>query len=465
MSDVIDINKNKKKKQKDENKNPLKITRGGIESSLIDYLDREDDKHLPMHMSNKDKHPKFDGWSYRKGIGANRLVILDKESGVATEGSLEELVSELVIVLSAFNDPEQESYMYCLNHKGIIDLARRFISGGREIKDWPEPCGFKSSPGYFFKRLDFDPEWGCSRNDFPFLSHALMRMTNSQAFCERVGSMFVKNPDRKQAIWLHGDGDSGKTLWFDILRYLVGERGTASIDNSIVDDKFGLFPLRDKILWIGDEIDPRFIRSNKFKRITGGSAVQINPKGSAQFDVYLKGITFLNSNHPPEIPNDSGLINRLIVCGITKVPERERLSPENALSAAKEELPQFVGYCIESYTKLGRGATIVPESTEDIDDAIVSFESSLCKAYEDIFIEDNKIQRRLAKVTPSVLQGLFSQWCQEFPKLGRSISISKFQKYVGKRSGAAFLIKIGGKVSRYFPGIKDSKRYIHWGGS
>jgi hypothetical protein len=458
-NNVTEINSKKKKKADGDKDKPPSPKAGNIDRFLLQYLQRKNNSDLPPFMNRTSPHRPFNGWIYKKTAEATRMVWIDEKTKTAKLINLADLTRYIDSILDIFNNYEEATNIYCLSFAAVSNLAKKFECSGRQLTEWPEPFGFLSTPGYVFKRMEFDPVLNATRKDFPFLAKALERMTNAEAFCQRVGSMFVEGADRKQVVWLYGDGDSGKSLWFDLLKTVVGEFGYGVINERQLKNDHGLYPLIDRKLWIGEEISPKFLMSSQFKILTGGAPVQVNQKNKDQFNAMLKGIAFLNSNDAPAVSNDSGLLNRIIACHNEVVPLDERVPRTESKKLAMAELPEFLGYCITSYAKLGPGATITPQSTEDLTDAISEFESPMAICFEDLFEEDLTSLGKDAKVSAKAFQDKYDKWCREYPNVASEFSLAQFRTYVKTRTGrssSAFSVvsKVDGICQRCIPGIK-----------
>lgn len=438
---------------------PPKLNGGTIEKNLIRYLETGVPQVL---MPDLPYEQTFKVWFYRPdSLLSTRMVLVNEQTGTAEDIGFSKLTAILHKELEKFGVEDDPGMCYCLSQSGTVNLANRLLAVGRQLNQWPEPCGFKSTPGYVFERLSWDPVPFATPKDFPFISEILSRMGNSLAFCQRVGSIFVPGADRKQAVILYGLGDAGKTAIFNMLKSLVGKEGYAPITEGISKDSFGLWTLKDKRLWIGEEIEPAFFRTNTFKRLTGGAPVLINPKGEKQFSALLQGMLFVNSNEAPAIPNDSGLLNRLIICRIDPVPEEARLPEEEVNRRVAAELPYFVGYCLGLY----KGGRIHPEDATELESAVSDFEAPMAKIFDAFFEEDLSALGSDATLTSNDFASTWEKITGTFPGLVKEMTLASFRRYVCSRvgrEGKAFsvLVRRNQNVFRVIPGLKlKSKTY------
>lgn len=452
MINVTDIDSKRKKKKKGtggENDDFKPPQRKEILGYLLKLMRLGSEKFQPPFMN--DQKPPLDIFIHKKTNEQVRLLKLNHENATCYEIDRNDLFSEILNYCSDWLDHDELVSIY---HPSIAEaeaLTKAYMVQGREVKEWPQPCGFKSSPGVYFHRLPYDPIEGCTKEQFPFIAQMLDRMVNSKAFCQRVGSIFDYEADHKQSIWLWGPGDSGKSTIFDILEEIAGKTACVALDEDVLKGSFGIFPLVDKRVGLCEEFSPEFFKSSKFKIILGGASVQVNPKGKNQFTAKLNCILFFNSNESPTIPNDSGLTNRIISCEIHPIPFEERIGRQQSLELAKKEIPYFLSYCLDLYSEISKGGRIIPDSTKDIDDGI---DSSLeAMIFSELFLEDLSALGRDAKITSKDFREKFNYFKDNNRHICADVTIKSFEKYVKNRLNLSHL-SVNIKNTRFIPGIR-----------
>jgi len=429
-----------------------KINQGIIEEYLVRYL--VTGKIQPFMPSFLPYEPLAVRFFKADTKSATRMITVDKTSNTAQEIDEETLMKILLENLGRFAIEGHACSIYSLKYAQIKDLARRLKTCAPSIEVWPEPCGFKNDPRLLFERLNFDPKKTAKPDAFPFIKEMLARMTNADAFCQRIGSLFHPDADRKQATILYGQGDGGKTTLFNMICRLVGERAVAPINETISRDSFGLWTLVDKRVWIGEEILPSFFRTNTFKRLTGGAPLMINPKNEKQYSAHLKGILFANANEAPLIPNDSGLINRLIICQVDSIPAEKRLPTVDVERMIEQELPAFTGYCIGLY----KGGAIEAKDKTEIQSAIEDYEAPLKLIFDMYFRIDPGAFGVEMSVTAADVVTAWAHARDNFPGRVGKLSIENFRSYISRqtgRDGMTFTVrkKRDGHTIRLVPGL------------
>lgn len=243
-----------------------------------------------------------------------------------------------------------------LTHRASLEVVRAWAARTtlKRLEEPPKPVAFKSQPAVCLaeNRLDFDPVV----DDFdlytaaPIFAKTLDRIkTNRDSFIYRIGSLFDENADRKQAIWLWGQKDAGKSFLERFIRSLCGMGATMSVDPEDLNDNHWKEPFVGKRALFFQEASTGFIQSAKFKKLTGDLYHSINPKGEKKFTAPLPVMLFFFSNKAPEISSDPALLERIIDCEIEPVPREDMVPGHEMDNVFEKERPYIVGYCIKKY--------------------------------------------------------------------------------------------------------------------
>lgn len=331
----------------------------------------------------------------------------------------------------AIDRPSMWESDYDITYRQCLEVAQCWVETRTESCPEPKSIVFLSDPELAYARLEFDPLpetailWPATA--FPILNAALTRMTNADAFCARVGSMFDPKADRKQGIWLCGEGDGGKSFWQDVLSYLAGGRhAVADLNPGIMRSDHWKSALIGKNLILVREAKPEFILGDDFKSLLGDSMHSVNPKNRPIFSTMFKCFALFASNEMPCFPKDSGIENRVIVCKVQPVPEDERLESSVLWERVKPELQAFVSYCLAVYKANGSGKIKV-EDNSAVEEAIEMYESHDWGIFDALFELDPN---------SSVPSTKFRTVLQEYGIVGNGAQL-----------------KFGNFLKRQFPGI------------
>lgn len=441
----------KEDKKPVEKQDEMKIPAGTMEEMYQRFL--ENGVQLPYL---KGVQIPWNIWFYReKNSDLSRIIKLNPENKTVSEIGKETLKGEIGTVFRRFANPDSITGKYCLGDRQISALGNRLTYLGRRASSWPKTTGFLSDPDYVFHRLPFDPHpEAVTPEQFPTINENISRMTNSAAFCQRVGSIFDLNANRKKIVMLLGESNGGKSALLDLITYIVGGVDCVATVNLGTFAQFGMATLLDKRVWIGNEINPKFFINDKFKTIAdpGPSLVGIERKGQGIFNSYLNGMLFCSANPKkmPRLEDDSGLRSRLIFCEVEPIPESLRMAPDDLSQLFHTELPFFLRYCLDAYSEFlatNPGREIQSEEVKHdeqgiFDQILDEDEMGLEVIFNRYFYEDlTAFGRDGVRLTTTQYVQEWERITYDNPSFGRSCTKREFDNYVKKRAGTKKLGK------------------------
>lgn len=111
----------------------------------------------------------------------------------------------------------------------------------------------------------------------------------------------------KKALFLVGQGNTGKSQLKRLAEYLVGYDNVSNIDLKKVNDRFGSASLYQKRLsGCNDMSYQRIEDMSIFKQLTGGDSIEIEFKNKNSFNFLYKGFLWFNCNKLPLFGGDTG---------------------------------------------------------------------------------------------------------------------------------------------------------------
>ena len=111
----------------------------------------------------------------------------------------------------------------------------------------------------------------------------------------------------KQALFLYGPGDTGKSKFLALLGKLIGSDNFASIDLKELEERFGTACISGKRLAGCPDMSAMKIGELKmFKKLTGGDEISIEYKGKDRFSDTYRGVLMFCSNELPKFGGDRG---------------------------------------------------------------------------------------------------------------------------------------------------------------
>jgi len=271
--------------------------------------------------------------------------------------------------------------------------ATEYVKGVLKPIPIPLYVAQHSEPGFAYRRLPFDIDAKNARlEDCPTWNETLSRMSNADAFCCRIASIFDEKADRKTAIYLWGPKDSGKSCLVQTIAYLCGQTKDfpgcfTTLSNDDLKSPFYKAALIGKRVLVINESTSWFINTEEFKALTGDSYHSINDKGRPIYQSPINVLVYFVSNNPPEISGeDEAIIERVVDCKLNsflgeKVPE------EVLLAKLRLELPAFLGICERIYKPyLGGGR--IPSEKESLYQSMEDMEAPATDFFERHFVAD-----------------------------------------------------------------------------
>jgi hypothetical protein len=223
-----------------------------------------------------------------------------------------------------------------------VKEAREFwMMATPAIESEVKPARWLSEQGYTFNRLPWDP----STAPTPTWDQLLGRLSNVAAFRQWIGSLFFDQADLQQYVWLQGFGGDGKGA---ISRFLARVFGNsyASKEPPGKDDRFWTHGLIGKRLVIFPDCNnTTFVTSGRFKSMTGGDPISVEPKNRMPFTYFPRCKYLFFSNERPRLSSERADIRRIIYCEMQAAPQVDPSFEEKLW----EEGGAFLGRAMAEY--------------------------------------------------------------------------------------------------------------------
>lgn len=134
----------------------------------------------------------------------------------------------------------------------------------------------------------------------------------------------------KKALFLVGQGNTGKSQLKRIAEYLIGKENISSIDLKNLSERFGTSDLYQKRLaGCNDMSYQRIEDMSLFKQLTGGDTIRMEFKNKASFTFLYKGFLWFNCNKLPLFGGDTGkwVYDRIMPVYCNNVIPKEEQDP------------------------------------------------------------------------------------------------------------------------------------------
>lgn len=132
----------------------------------------------------------------------------------------------------------------------------------------------------------------------------------------------------KQALFMVGDGDTGKSVMKLFLTNLIGPENFSSVDLKNLETKFGkILMLNKRLVGTNDMSYMNISELETFKQATGGDPINAEFKGENAIDFIFKGVMWFCGNKLAKFGGDKGdwVYNRVIIIKCDNVvPEEKR---------------------------------------------------------------------------------------------------------------------------------------------
>ncbi len=134
----------------------------------------------------------------------------------------------------------------------------------------------------------------------------------------------------KRALFLVGEGNTGKSQFLKLLARLIGSENYAATDLSGIEEKFGTFTLWGKRL--AGSPDTSFMKIKElssFKNLSGGDPVDFEQKGKDKFTGMFTGCFVFCCNRMPKFSGDRGdhVYERMAIVRCPNIIPEERRDP------------------------------------------------------------------------------------------------------------------------------------------
>ena len=244
----------------------------------------------------------------------------------------------------------KDVYQNWLNHYPAIE------------EDAVRQVSWKSETGLTWLRLPWDID-EVRGQPMPTWDSILNRMHGAESFMAWVGSLFHPDSYSQQYVWLQGFGQDGKGSMIEYIGEIFGQAFHAA-NPPVGGDKFWNFQLLGRRLVAFCDIeDTKFVTSGRFKSLSGGDPISIEPKGLPQFTASIRAKYLFSSQNAPAVSSDIADQRRLIFCKFhTKsdaavTGDRDVKFPEKL----RAEGGAFLVRCLDTYRRLCPNHEAIPK--------------------------------------------------------------------------------------------------------
>lgn len=221
-----------------------------------------------------------------------------------------------------------------------------------------------TEPCYLY--IPFDGQEGDWTEWDIWMKETFVKPTAKSAFMGWIGALLDAENTGKQALWLHGRGNDGKSKVAEAFAEYFGNAATA-LNGKSMSNQFGAAKLENKrLVIVGDTKNQKLLQSEWAHNLTGADRTDVERKGKNSYSAKLSGKLWVNSNYPAEIKTDEkNQAARICYIRLRQRTDKELL--EKGLAVADDEgevhfigssdwpkrlkaqLPAFLNACFDVY--------------------------------------------------------------------------------------------------------------------
>lgn len=239
-------------------------------------------------------------------------------------------------------NPRDASYLAVAN--GLLELRTRAL-----IPHTPDYFTLTALP------VPHDPAATCPRWDAYMRDVTEADDSKAAVLQEVAGACLDAHGPHKFFALLTGGGDNGKTVYLNVVGFVLGERNVSAVAMDKLSKRFGTFPLLDKLANI--DADAQFHESKDegvLRSLTGGDMVEFEQKGrDAIFGRNTAKLLF-GCNTPPTFSDKTNAVwNRLAMVPFTWTVPADRKDPAMKTEPHwRAELPGVLNWMLEGLRRL-----------------------------------------------------------------------------------------------------------------
>lgn len=260
------------------------------------------------------------------------------------------------------------------------------LNGTFEVSDKPFKRDFDASD-FMRYQLPFEFNENATAPKFQaYLNQVLPEKDKQNILSEFMGYVFVPQSYLKleKALFLYGSGANGKSVFYEIIKALLGSHNTSEFTLQSLTDSNGYYRamIADKLVNYASEISGK-LESTKFKSLASGEPMEARlPYGQPMIIEDYAKLIFNTNELPKDVEFNNAFFRRFIIIPFeVTIPEEEQNKSLHK-DIIKEELPGVFNWVLDGLKRL-------------LDQKGFSQSPSIDKALEEFRIESDTVKRFL----------------------------------------------------------------------
>lgn len=363
--------------------------------------------------------------------GYIKKYITDFDKSILKMRDVDEVFKNLTTDLETICHDELDSNEHIINFQnGILNLDTMAL--------------LPHSPEYL-STIQLPLDWSEKASETPIFDQFMDTLTNGDKETQKlllqfIGACFsnIKGYRFKKALFLIGQGNTGKSQIKKLIEMIIGQNNCCNIDLADLEKRFGAAPLFGKRLaGYGDMGYIKIEELKTLKLLTGGDPIDFERKGKDKFNAIYNGFLWFCANELPRFGGDRGkwVYDRFIVikCDNVIPPENRDVhicekmfeEREGIVFKALQALKQIIANKNDFVFDIPECCEQSLKEYEAINSPAISFYNECCQM-RGVGIQDN--------CTGKIIYEVFKVWCKDNCNgyvLGKKAFRKEISEYLG----------------------------------
>jgi len=238
------------------------------------------------------------------------------------------------------------------NNRVFINL----LNGTFEVSDKPILRPFDASDFIRYQLpFEYDPK-ATAPKFHAYLDRVLSEMDKQALLSEFLGYVFVPQSHLKleKALFLYGSGANGKSVFYEIMKALLGPHNTSEFTLQSLTDTTGYYRalIADKLVNYASEISGK-LESTKFKSLASGEPMEARlPYGQPMIIENYAKLIFNTNELPKDVEFNNAFFRRFTIIPFeVTIPEHEQNKTLHK-EIISEELPGVFNWVLDGLQRL-----------------------------------------------------------------------------------------------------------------
>lgn len=290
--------------------------------------------------------------------GAGRPTILEELPGKVVRYVISATVVEAIRSYCAVQLAAVEGAG--LTHPAADDCFKLWLSQVPPLEIPPASVAELSEPVLTYRRFDFDAPVVRDASIPPNFASLTARWTKQDAVVAFLGSLFFREADRQQYLFLYGQGNDGKGALLRFLKRLFGDAYQTLGVKTPADRFWDMKHFGKRIAGFVDLDDSSFLKSGAFKSLVGNDPVYFEEKGLMGFTAIPTCKVIIASNWKPNVSGSRSDLRRLIYSELPGVDIETSDKDTSFESRLWDERKEIVTYCKSMYAEMCPNHSRIP---------------------------------------------------------------------------------------------------------